>query len=526
MILRNLHLLAALSAAFLLPNILFAGHLAFVPAAIVMVGCVLCIALVLRRRPLTDGTLLAEPIDRSTLFLCLAVSVVMILLGGEGHVFFTNWDWLWRDAVLADLVRSPALPIYDVDGQTYLLRAPLGLYLVPALVGHLTSLGIGHAALFAQDVLVTAALLYFVKVLSAKRGFMVLVVFAAFSGLDILGTLLMAVGEGRDVMRLTLPSHLEHWSPVFQYSSHITQLFWVPNHALPGWWLAILALLCARRDISLGELGLACAVCLIWSPLAVAGALPIAAFLMAGRLGEIRDRQLWLAVPPALCFVPVALYLMGDSASVPHELLLFVPGFWPTVLPFLLLEIPQAIIVAAAWERLPPPVRKVVVPALALLLVLPVYQIGSNDDLLMRGSIPALALLAFAFGQVLADGWRPRAVVFGAALTIALIGAVTPAFEIARSLVMPRFAISDCNLVSAWQSLAPSQWLANYLARPSAMPGWLLDAPAVSPLSRETKICWPDHPFDPTLSVAAKSNAELLRAGRQTADLPNKTTAR
>jgi len=49
---------------------------------------------------------------------------------------FRALDWRVRDAVLADLTRS-SFPIgYNIDGVDYILRAPLGMYMFPAAVGH------------------------------------------------------------------------------------------------------------------------------------------------------------------------------------------------------------------------------------------------------------------------------------------------------------------------------------------------------------------------------------------------------
>ena len=273
----------------------------------------------------------------------------------------------------------------------------------------------------------------------------------------------------------------------------------------------MLALLCARGEIGVGALGLSLAATLIWSPLAFIGALPIAGAVLLLRLGDLRrDASFPLAAACALCFLPVAVYLTVDTGAVPHRMLLDIPGFWFIDLRFMLVEIPQAIVVLAAWPRLDPSLRPLLVVALAALVVLPLFQFGANNDLVMRASIPALAVLAFAFGQVLAGGWRPHPVVFAAGLAMALAGAVTPGFEIARSLLFHRFAISDCNMISAWQALRPQDWLANYLARPSAMPSWLLEpARTATPLGREATPCWPDHPFDPTAPVWLKSNAEL-----------------
>ena len=59
----------------------------------------------------------------------------MLLLGGEGRLLSAPTDWYVRDAVLADLGRNPWPFLYEASGGPTLLRAPLGMYLLPALAG-------------------------------------------------------------------------------------------------------------------------------------------------------------------------------------------------------------------------------------------------------------------------------------------------------------------------------------------------------------------------------------------------------
>jgi hypothetical protein len=74
--------------------------------------------------------------------------------------------------------------------------------------------------------------------------------------------------------------------------------------------------------------------------------------------------------------------------------------------------------------------------AVILLLVLPWFHFGPANDLVMRASIPALAVLMFAA----VDGWARPLALNGRGLLVTLllaIGAITPASEIARALLLP-----------------------------------------------------------------------------------------
>ena len=429
---------------------------------------------------------------------------------------FPNWDWLWRDAILSDLVRSPFPPTYDVGGDTFILRAPLGMYMLPAFVGRLSNLGWAHAALLAQNTLLLCLTLYTLATIAGRRAVPVVLVFLFFSGLDVVGTLLMWLREGNKLPEFVLPSHIEGWLGL-QYSSVITQLFWVPNHALPSYWLALLTMLCAKRELALAELGIVLAASLFWSPFAFIGTLPFAACLL------VRDARAIVGSPGfrlalliAFGFLPVAFYLKIDAGQVPRAFLLFQPFMAATIALFLLVEIPHVAIVRPALKDLDPALKGVTVVAVVTLLVLPTMRLGLANDLVMRASIPALALLAFAFAEALVLTWRTARGLCAAGCLLALIGAVTPGQEIIRALTFHSFAISGCNIVTVWKTLSPSHpSLENYLAARSSVPDWLLKpAPGVPAIDQPGTACWPDIPYDPRSDITVLSNDELKQSRR------------
>jgi hypothetical protein len=70
-----------------------------------------------------------------TLSACFGIALAGCLLGGQGRLFYATDDWIIRNAVLMDLVSTAWPPTYDWNGESAILRAPLGIYIVPALVG-------------------------------------------------------------------------------------------------------------------------------------------------------------------------------------------------------------------------------------------------------------------------------------------------------------------------------------------------------------------------------------------------------
>ena len=228
----------------------------------------------------------------------------------------------------------------------------------------------------------------------------------------------------------------------------------------------------------------------------MAGALPALAFLCLaqGPRGLLAPRPL-LALLSGLSFLPMAFFLTRDAGDNPHRLLLGLPDYGLLYGLFLLVEIPQALLLACNWNRIERCDRGALAASLAALLILPAFEFGHSNDLAMRASIPPLFLLAFAFARLFAPllQAKEKSGLALAAGMIVLIGAATPGLEIARAF-LPAFAISDCNFLTSWRKSAPRSNGANYLSRLESMPEWLVPRSS----ERETiedRRCWPDHPL-------------------------------
>ena len=77
------------------------------------------------------------------------------------------------------------------------------------------------------------------------------------------------------------------------------------------------------------------------------------------------------------------------------------PDFLLFYLIFILLELPAAAYVALERHALRPELRILFATSVAILLILPLFHFGPSNDLVMRGSIPVLLIVAFAFGDIL-----------------------------------------------------------------------------------------------------------------------------
>ena len=448
-----------------------------------------------------------EPDWRATLG-CLAIGLALALIAGNGHFFYQTDDWTMRDAVLLDLVRNPWPVSYLWEGHAplTLLRAPLGMYLGPALVGKALGPTAGDLALLAQNALIFGLLLrIFLDFADNRRaGWIAVGFFVLFSGVDIIPwTLLRLQGAS-----IAMMPHIELWTGRFQYSSHVTEMLWSPNHALPGWCFVAAYEAWRRGQAPATTLAVVFAACLLWSPLAAMGALPFLAFAglkdLSGK--NVSARGLIAAMIGAAAVVPVALYLTRDSGTVVQRWLFLDDGFFVSYLMFLAFEI--GVFVALLLRD--PPTREAVgwaraeiILILGLLALIPLYLIGDANDFAMRVSIPALALLALRSAAAFDRAWRRDRLANQRWVLVALaLATITPLSEIGRNLMFARAPMSACNVVEAFKAgpattVGVDGQAVLYVADAGAFEtlSWLFRLPQGAPQKRVIPVCYAGRRF-------------------------------
>jgi hypothetical protein len=375
------------------------------------------------------------------------VSLTWTAIAGVGHFFYANTDWSIRDAVLRDLTATAWPPEYQNDGDfPLILRAPIGYYLPAAVVGWLAGPGVGDFALYLWTASGFALFLCAATTLfsAPRQRLMAVILMIAFGGMDLVGYSLAKGG---------IPpgsQHLGAWSPLAQYSSNSTLLFWVPNHALPAWLGTILILRLWRLPDLARIAPLMAAAIPLWSPLSAIGLAP---FYLAG-VDWRRDFRDLFAIRTGLPFLAMALlvarYVTLDAGTIPGgwAFALKPPGeYIKQYVSFCLLEFG---VLAWALYRLKAYDLALTI-AVAVLLLLPLYRFGAANDLAMRSSIPALTVLALGTVRPVIDHGRStwRYVL----ILVLLIGAAGAAHEPIRAFQLPRWAMTGWTLP---QSLNPN----------------------------------------------------------------------
>ena len=479
-------ILSLVFAIFSVSNLLIYSMNGIVPGAVaILAGAVLAGLVMTCIARAGTGLPAPEPLGAGTAWLIAALAAAVVLASGQAGHFYVNHDWQIRLPLLRDLANS-AWPLgYSVDGVHHVLRAPLGMYALPALLGDVAGLPTSRAALALQNAAVLALGLGLVALIGRtgrERGVLIAVVLA-FSGMDALGQTIVNLEKGGPFRF----DHLEWWAGL-QFSSTVTQLFWVPHHGLPGLIAAALYVLWLRDRLPAAALVAFVPLMAFWSPLAFLGSLPFAVHAMVRTAMDL-PRLPWTVLAGAvasLAAIYAIAFLQAGTDNVHFHV-----GFvrsptstdrWPLFryAAFLALEVLAflaAVAMARSWRPAPPTAFVIVV---AVLLACPVAWIGQGEDFVMRVSIPALYVLAILVAQVLAGAPAgPPARLLRPARTLAVtalaIGAITPLTEIRRAVTRPLGTVSAaCTFVDAWKdSEWPMSQLATYLADETRFPAAL-----------------------------------------------------
>jgi hypothetical protein len=479
-------LVATLLALFAADNLLLLAFLGLSPLLTILAALIVCplIAVMGAKAIKTDII-----VPWNGIAIAGFVALTLFLLGGQGRFFYANADWQVRDALLADLVRYPWPFGYTLDGESTVLRAPLGLYLLPSLAGK----GAEFAMLASNTLRLTLLFALCWPLFTNKRARWIgLAVFFLFSGLDVVGTAIfdrLGIYPGWD--------HIERWNFNNQYSAHITQAFWVPNHALAGWTCVVAFLLWHGGFARIGLFAAAIPLVAIWSPLVIMGSVPFA--LLAGAI--VLWKRDWglpdalLAMAALFIALPALAYQQLDAAALSSSARNI--GLFSYVL-LMMLEVMPFVVLPLLSKHTDRRDRVLLWLIFACLALMPLYQLGGNSDFQMRASIMPLALLSFLFAKWLTQSVEQPAksrTTIGFAMALLALGAVTPAFELRRAFMLPPSPKPLCSLAGVWENQQGLMITSNvtYFARISSLPKALGNIPVLAG-KKDPEICW-DRPW-------------------------------
>ena len=432
----------------------------------------------LARRSLQHCAVSAIPVRR--LIFCLAVSFVLLVLGGEGRFFYANVDWQVRDAVLRDMSINPWPFVYTARETPDMLRAGIGMYLAPSLAYKLAGPAAGDYAMLAQNAFILACILGIGSTLfdDARARLIGLVVLVAFSGMDVIGQILV---------KDHLADHLEWWS-VIQYSSHITTLFWTPHYALAGWLLAALFMLHQQGKAPLGVLYAFAPMTALWSPLTMLGILPFAAVagFVAFARRRIRVDDAIITGGAILLCAPTLLYLGAAGSSVGARFYPVDPQYYA---PFQLLET-APFLLPLSFARNRRFGMWTFFAIACLLLLAPYIQIGDSIDFMMRATIPAFVILAVLTADAISGRSTVTNPMRSFLIGALVIGSITGLSEIRRALTFPTSPRTACSLFKAWDHHFANYPKDSHLAPLDTVPAIIRPSDPARVSAAEPGNCW------------------------------------
>lgn len=428
-----------------------------------------------------------QPYTIAALLTITVVGFLWASLGGAGHFFTTNPDWMVRDTVLADLTLTPWPPAYSDDGgAAHILRSAFGFFLVPAAI----SKWIGFQWIdIAAYVWAAAGSTLFLLLLplphkaGGKLGLGLLIALF-FSGMDFLGIVLLTG------ITPIFPLRLEWWVP-FSYSSLTGQLHWAPNHAIPLWLISTLFYRhWGHRFIPVLSVVLL-PLLMVWTPFAVAGVLPFMAIAVVrwfaqgngNPFAELKASQIATALVLTylmLRFLTLGVAAMGAGAPTVSV----APNNDDFVLKYLLFVLMEFAILGLLLARSLKHSLGIFWLAFAILLLLPLYQFGPSNDTMLRLSTPCLVILLIITLDQASTWATPFSRAFFKSeawliVLVLLIGACTPFNEMWRAATfrrnLPNYGMS---LVEQQNGFEPPHYIGHLnkrdlvvlLNRPSRVP--------------------------------------------------------
>ena len=422
---------------------------------------------------ISKGMFLSEPrthVSYRTVALVVLPVIVVALVAGAGGWGFQDTDWLKHNAILRDLITEPWPVIYEAEGKRVMLTYYTAYQLPAALVGKLLGWEAANHALFLYTVIGLCLSTLWVWLITEVKWWFA-VVFLAFSGMDMIGQLVLTVSQEPTIVgglrslsyKVRALEHLEWWAGwgFAQFSSNAALIVWVPNQAIAGWLLTSLVLNDAKvrwlHRTALLYLGL----CTLWTPFVTLGLIPFVFVLV---FCEWRERHFshdmwqglvsWPNGTGLLIGIFVAIYLAGrfEAYALPIDLgvniykeritwtFLRLPDhFVAKYIRFIVLEFAVLNVLLYLYLVLQKgpqftALRNLLLLSSGILFALPFLNWGWNNEPAMRTSIPALFVTALIAIRLLSDPPRSSQAVWirRAIAGVLIVGSTNAAVELGR----------------------------------------------------------------------------------------------
>lgn len=410
-----------------------------------LVMCSVIIYSLLKIMKNTEPVWCPDSSKKNTLKITIILLIISILvfLSGIGKYAWQNFDHSTRNTIFRIMVEDEwPLISYDWNCEGSGLIYYIGFWLPAAVIGKLTNLYIGNFFQVIWAILGILIVYFLISSIIKKLLIWPLLLFLFFSGLDILGAII-TIPE-----KITLIHHLEWWTGnYYQYSSVITQIFWVYNQSIPAWCITMLMFIQTKSDNLIFLLALS----MLCSTIPFLGLIPLVIYLILTRseLHLVASSgsnlfSLFKKIVKEVCTfqnilgggiigIISFLYLQGNSASqyisinLPLNVVRLIIYYI-----FIFLEVGVYLLVIYKYQK-----KNGIYYLIGVCLSLfPFVKVGTSADFCMRASIPALLILILLVIDTILQAYCKRDMKTIIILFIIfLIGSVTPIIEINRTVI-------------------------------------------------------------------------------------------
>ena len=342
-------------------------------------------------------------------------ALTVTVINGVGEYVWGPFDHAYRRAIFNDLINYKWPIIYDpatqsnpevikvlniTNNQGFVYY--FTYWLPSATVGKLFGFAAGNITLVIWNSLgIFLTIIGMCKYIK-KASYGTLFMFLCFSGLDVIPYLINTIHPYSGW------AWLEGWVPYISFISNFNNLENVYHQAVPCYLIITLILLTKNNR----SIGLIASLMFAYSPWATIGlVIPSAVRLLSGDLyASDRKKTLTniftfnnLAIPALMLFSFGTFY--GSKSSALHmrgflwEFLGSIPKFILVYVLLFVVEVLPALIFVAGKHKKDPMLWS----AIAVLLICPFYFMSEGNNLVMRGSMPALFILCIFMAERIAD---------------------------------------------------------------------------------------------------------------------------
>ena len=391
--------------------------------------------------------------------LIAGLAFLWVLFSGIGGFANQDWDHHFRNALFRDLINE-SWPVYynfpaqyqdpELANKHSALNYYLTFWLPAALVGKVWGASVANVVLLLWSYTGIMLMLYYLnRLFNFRYALLVSILFIGWSGLDVLGRLIM-----HPIAEFTTFQLEAYYS--YSYAAFTSNLYNVFNQAVPTWLLTVWVFNYSRR-LNL----LPIALLFAYAPFPFIGlVLLYNLYYVLDTFWQTRRVQdcfstIWAElvkieniVAIGCLLLPYALFYGAHTSSVPSSLFWsrYLEGtrrmkFWVIVYYYVafLLEVGVYLFCIVWLSRKTYQSNKLVFWLCAvLLLFIPFWAVGTGNDFASRGSMPFLVIVCILTSKALIDRIEKRGNAYRLVIpaVVLLLAWVTPAVAIIDGIAL------------------------------------------------------------------------------------------